>query len=130
MNGRDRRVRKVVALSPVIDWRKDSEVEPWEWLEGFTRQAFGNGYRFSTADWKRLTKGQIYNPATGMEKISPKKTLIFHAQDDLTVPFQPTADFCKKTGCPLVSPLTGGHLSLSLVNEPKFWQKIRGHLEG
>ncbi len=42
----DKRVKKVFALSPVIDWRVESKLEPMSFLESFTRQAFGQGYRF------------------------------------------------------------------------------------
>ncbi len=129
LNGRDKLVRKIVAISPVIDWRADSEAEPMDKLESFTRAGFGNAYRFKHQDFVKLTKGGFYNPATNRKLIDPGKTLIFHAQDDRFVPIGPAEKFSRDTGCRMVRLKEGGHLSLSIVNEPKFWRTIRNHFK-
>ena len=54
---RDKRVKKVVAISPVVDWRASSKGESLDWLERFVRDGFGEGYRFSHKDWKKLGEG-------------------------------------------------------------------------
>ncbi len=129
MNGKDKRVKKIVAFSPVIDWRVDSEVEPMDKLESFTREGFGNGYRFDHKDFAKLSIGKFYNPATNTSLIQPSKTLIFHADDDLVVPIEPAIKFAKETGCELVRLKEGGHLSLSILENPKIWRKVAKHLQ-
>lgn len=118
----DRRVRKAFSLSPVIDWRADSKVEPMDFLMRFTRAGFGNGYRFREKDWNKLLKGNFYNPVKQLRELDGKKIFIIYAKDDVYVPYKPTKSFCEKLGCKSILLKRGGHLSTSLI--PKFWPKI------
>lgn len=55
---RDKRVSRVIAFSPVIDWlAQEKTIEPIDWIGKFTRQAFGEGYRFTQTDWGKLKQG-------------------------------------------------------------------------
>jgi len=81
--GRDPRVTKVVCASPVVDWRDQiKHGETNSWTEKFTREAFGEAYRFSHKDWKKLDSGKFYNPVAHIPEINGHKTLIIHSKDD------------------------------------------------
>lgn len=111
----DPRVRKVVALSPVIDWRVESEAEPLIKLRDFTVNAFGNGYRVSKKYWERLRTGTFYNPYSVAESLPGKKILIIHPKDDAVVYAKTSDEFSKISGATCVIPKKGGHLSLSYI---------------
>lgn len=127
LNSRDRRVRKVIALSPVIDWRARSR-EPMGWVERFTHRAFGDAYRFSHRDWMKLASGKFYNPAAAPEEADGKKIMIVHAKDDMIVRLTPARKFATRTGAALVILPHGGHLSFSTIMRPAIWKKVRKFL--
>jgi alpha-beta hydrolase superfamily lysophospholipase len=122
---KDRRVKKVAVISPVIDWRVESKVEPLGWMEKFTKMAFGEGYRFTHANWQKLKTGKFYNPITEIKKLDKNKILIFHAQDDKIVYLKPSKEFSEKLGCEFIALKKGGHMSLSNAIRPEFWKKIK-----
>jgi alpha-beta hydrolase superfamily lysophospholipase len=121
------KVKKAVAFSPVVDWREEvhSKTEPMPWLEKFTRAAFGEGYRFNHLDWKKLEKGEIYNPASAIKKLDAKKIFIVHASDDKVVDTRSVKKFIKELGCDNIILRRGGHLSARNAMKPQFWRKIK-----
>ena len=124
------RVKKAVALSPVVDWRVESKVEPFEHLSRFMREAFGNGYRLDSSDFFKLKEGRFYNPVDEISNLSADKIMIYHAKDDEVVDFEPVKKFTKKLGCLFVPHKSGGHLSTSTIMTPRFWKKIKKFLDG
>jgi hypothetical protein len=58
----------------------------------YIREAFGNGYRISDANWRKLRNGTFYNPWHHRNEITPSKILMFHAKDDPHVPTSAAAD--------------------------------------
>jgi esterase/lipase len=124
---KNKQVKKVVAFSPVVDWReeKDNVVEPLDWMEKFIQEAFGGGYRFSHEDWKKLEQGKFYNPVEELKNIDAKKLFIIHADDDKIVGAPPVKYFVKKLGCQAIFLKKGGHLSARTVMKPEFWRKIK-----
>ena len=125
---RDERVRRVVAVSPVIDWRARTKAEPIEWMEKFTRSAFGGAYRFSHKDWMKLKKGEFYNPSAHVKGINGKKLFLIYAKDDKVVPYRPTMRFIKQAGANSMASKRGGHLSASTIMKPAIWRKVRKFL--
>lgn len=121
---RDARVSKVVALSPVIDWQAPSEDEPLDWLIGYIRAAYGNGYRVTDADWKKLGSGKFYNPIRHMKEIDGKKLLIFQSKDDRSVPWEPAKRFAEATGAKLVLKEAGGHAHSGMFSDPLIARRI------
>ena len=121
-------VKKVVALSPVIDWAKESKIEPLDWLGKFTKNAFGNGYRFSWKDWNKLKTGKFYNPVRHIGLIDPNKVFVIQAKDDEIVNPEATEVFAKKIGCKLLLLKTGGHLSFSSLTNSPLWTKVRNFI--
>ena len=127
--GKKRRASiKVIAVSPVVDWRSRSPEEPIETFYNAVKQEFGEAYRMSRRDWDKLKTGKFYNPAAHAEEIDGKKMLIFHAKDDNVVRFGSVKKFAKKTGARLVLRAKGGHLSTSILMKPNFWKIVRKFL--
>jgi pimeloyl-ACP methyl ester carboxylesterase len=127
----DPRVTKVIATGSVVDWReeKKSPAEPMEWLGRTVRDAFGEGYRFSDADWERLSNGELYNPANHIAELDPKKILLLHSIDDDVVLYEPVKRFAEEVRCQLITLKKGGHLgSKSLVRwgvRRKIWKFLK-----
>ena len=121
---RDPRVKKVVAVSPVVDWRAPSKAEPID-ERGYKlmKATFGNGYRFSLNHWKKLASGKFYNPVAHAAEIDGSKLFIFHAQDDESVRAREVVKFARTTGARLKLFKTGGHLSSGRI-VPKYWPQI------
>ncbi len=126
---KDKRIKKVVAFSPVIDWRKESKIETVDSLSKFTKIAFGNGYRFIDKNWNKLKSGKFYNPMNEVKSIDGKKIFIIHAKDDDVVYSKPSEKFAKLTGCKFILLKRDGHLSISNLILPKFWKEIKKFLE-
>lgn len=124
----DKRVTKIVAISPVVDWGIKSKSEPVDWFGKFLKQAFGEAFRFSQADWNKLKSGAFYNPCTIIKKINGKKLFIIHAKDDDVVTWKPVARFAESTNAKFLLLKKGGHLPLSILIQPKFFKQINKFL--
>ena len=116
-------IKKVITFSSVLDWRYENEtVEPISKLSKFVSEAFGNGYRIAKDGWKKIEKGELYNPATELEKIDGSKCLIIRAEDDDVVSIKPLKPFINKTGAKLNLVKKGGHLGMAVL-EKRFYKK-------
>jgi pimeloyl-ACP methyl ester carboxylesterase len=133
----DSRVNKVVANCPVTDWAILDRAEKMETTNAnyaaYIREAFGNAYRLSDANWEKLRDGTFYNPwhhrrEIQRSEIQASKVLIFHAMDDPHVPYSGSVRFAKETGVKLKALRTGGHTSTDLVVR-KYWTAIRRFFE-
>jgi dipeptidyl aminopeptidase/acylaminoacyl peptidase len=124
----DARVKKVIANCPVVDWAILAQEEKAETSNpnyaAYIREAFGNGYRLSDANWRKLRNGKFYNPAYYAEEIEPAKIMMFHAKDDPYVPYRTVKDFTDRTGVKLHSLKRGGHVSTEYIVQ-KYWQRIK-----
>jgi esterase/lipase len=130
LTSRDPRVKGVIAISPVVDWRARSRTESIDRMERFIKEAFYEAYRFTHKDWAKLKTGKFYNPVAHAREIEGKKIFMVHAKDDRVVSFGPVKKFAKQTGAALVILPRGGHLSSSLIMRPAIWKKIRKFLKG
>jgi dipeptidyl aminopeptidase/acylaminoacyl peptidase len=128
----DRRVQRAVANCPVVDWSILDKAENAETSQAsyarYIREAFGNAYRLSDANWNKLRTGTFYNPWQYRSEIEGSKLMIFHAKDDPNVPYRRTEQFAKITGATLKSLAHGGHLSTDWVVR-KYWLKIKRFFE-
>jgi pimeloyl-ACP methyl ester carboxylesterase len=125
---RDPRVERVVANCPVVDWSILDKAEKAETSKAnyadYIRQAFGNGYRLSDANWRKLRSGTFYNPWHHRNEIDGSNVLMFHAKDDPNVPYQTTKKFVEITGARLKTLKRGGHISTDYVTR-KYWVEIK-----
>ena len=125
----DKRVSKVVALSPVCDWSDDCGVEPLDELDAMTKLYYGEGYRLAKNAWKKLKKGDFYNPMTAIDRIDPTKVLIFHTEDDDVVSIASVERYAVVTDAKLLVSKDGGHLGVSEIMEPETWKEITKFLK-
>ena len=128
----DSRVTRVVANCPVVDWSILSDAEKAETSNPnyaeYIRQAFGNAYRLSDANWKKLRRGTFYNPWHHRNEIDASKVLLFHAKDDPNVPYERTREFAEITGSKLKTLQRGGHISTDYIMR-KYWREIENFLK-
>jgi len=124
----DPRVKRVVANCPVVDWGVLYKAEKAETSKSnyadYIRQAFGNGYRLSDANWNKLRSGSFYNPWYSRQEIDGSKVLMFHAKDDPNVPYKRSRLFAEVTGATLKSLSRGGHISTDYVVR-RYWAQIK-----
>jgi len=124
----DSRVQRVVANCSVVDWRILGKAEKAETSKEnyaqYIREAFGNGYRLSDANWNKLRSGTFYNPWHHRNEIDASKILMFHAKDDPNVPYGRTRRFAEITGAKLKTLQRGGHISTDFVTR-KYWTLIK-----
>jgi hypothetical protein len=116
-------------LSPdqVFDRAEKVETSRKNYAE-YIREAFGNGYRLSDANWEKLRSGTFYNPWHHRSEITPSKVMLFHAKDDPHVPYQGSQRFAELTGVTLKSLNSGGHVSTDYVTR-KYWPQIKNFFD-
>lgn len=126
---KDTRIKKVIAMSPVCDWRDDCGVEPLGELDYMTKLIYGEGYRLAKNAWKKLKKGDFYNPMTALKLIDGEKIYIFHAKTDDVVNIETVKRFAEVTGAELLITKSGGHMGLSEMMNPDTWKEIKKFLK-
>jgi dipeptidyl aminopeptidase/acylaminoacyl peptidase len=128
----DPRVKRAVANCPVVDWtilgseQKKETSNPS--YAAYIRAAFGNGYRLSGKNWKKLSHGKFYSPACHASEIQGSKLIMFHAQDDPYIPYQSVQDFARLAHTKLKLFRRGGHLSTDRIVR-KYWPQIEEFFE-
>ncbi len=125
---KDARVDKVVAIAPVVDWTAPSHDEPLDWLYGFFRDAFGEGYRLTKRNWKKLATGRFFQPIHQYDGYVGGKILILHNEDDRSVRSREVKAFAKRVGARYKGFKRGGHGGTGLYLEPKFKRSIDAFL--
>ncbi len=124
----DPRVKKVIANCPVVDWSILPKEEKLETSNAsyaaYIREAFGNGYRLSDKNWRKLYSGRFFNPAHHIQEITPSKIMMFHAEDDPYIPYKLVKRFAAQTGIKLKSLRRGGHAGTEYIVQ-KYWPQIK-----
>jgi pimeloyl-ACP methyl ester carboxylesterase len=124
----DPRVARVVANCPVTDWKilpssERVETSKENYAE-YIRQAFGNGYRLTDANWNKLQRGDFYSPWHHRHEITAFKVMIFHPKDYPNVPYEGSRRFAEATGATLKTLSKGGHIGTDYIVR-KYWRQIR-----
>jgi pimeloyl-ACP methyl ester carboxylesterase len=123
----DPRVKRVIANCPVVDWgilsREQKKETSNASYAAYIRAAFGNAYRLSDKNWKKLNNGKFYSPLHHADEITASKVMMFHAQDDPYIPYRSVQKFARLTRAKLKLLRRGGHLSTDLVVR-KYWRQI------
>lgn len=124
----DKRVRRAVAISPVVDWlSKEPSVEPLPKLQKFMVLAFGYGYRLAADGWQKIKTGNFYNPISVVKTLNKNKIYLIAAQDDEVVPISATKKFVRELGCQFTFLRKGGH-SLK-IRRADIWKRIEEFLK-
>src|SRR6202142_2180298 len=128
----DRRVTKVIANCPVVDWKILARAEKTETANAnyaaYIREAFGNGYRLSDQNWGKLRSGTFYNPAHHIRELTPSKIMIFHAKDDPYIPYKVVKRFAERVGIRLRTVSRGGHVRTDRIVQT-YWPQIKKFFE-
>jgi pimeloyl-ACP methyl ester carboxylesterase len=128
----DPRVNKAISNCPVVDWsilRNESGKETSNpSYAAYIREAFGNGYRLTAKNWKKLESGSFYNPIHHVREIDGSKVFIFHAKDDPYIPWQSVSDFANATGIRMRLLRRGGHLRTETVVHT-YWTQIKSFFD-
>lgn len=124
----DRRVFKVIANCPVVDWSLLGEEQEKETSNksypAYVREAFGNGYRLTDKNWKKLLRGDFFNPARHIGELNASKIMMFHAKDDPYIPWKQVDAFARRAGIRLNLLARGGHLSTTRIVQ-QHWPRIK-----
>jgi esterase/lipase len=128
----DRRVKRVIANCPVVDWsilRSALRAETTNRnYVAYLRDAFGQGYRLSEKNWNKLYSGTFFNPIHHADEIDPSKIMMFHAKDDPSIPWRTVDKFAKKAGVKLKLFARGGHGRTEFLVQ-KYWPEIKRFFE-
>lgn len=117
-------ISKVIALSPVIDWKAHSEAEPFDYFTYMVEEGFGEAYRTEMNAWKRLKSGKFFSPKHDANQIDTSRLFIVHALDDKVVPVTPLKEFSAKKKFKPLYIKKGGHFSTSSIMEKELWTKV------
>lgn len=121
-------VKKVIAVSPVIDWNALGEDEPFHEFVRYSCEGFGGAYRTKApSDWQKLLKTDFYNPLAHTKTMLGKKVFIIHAKDDTNVLVDPVIPFAEKNNASYYLKPHGGH-DLRL-DQLFIWKKIEVFLK-
>jgi len=127
----DHRVTRVVANCPVVNWSILDEAEKAETSKenyaDYIRQAFGNGYRLSDANWGKLRGGTFYNPWHHRSEIDGSKVLLSMPRM-IRMCHINAPEFAKLTGARWKSIKRGGHISTDCVVR-RYWVQIKKFFE-
>lgn len=128
----DRRVKRVIANCPVVDWsilRSALRAETTNRnYVAYLRDAFGQGYRLSEKNWNKLYSGTFFNPIHHAGEVDSSKIMMFHAKDDPSIPWRSVENFAKKTGVKLKLFARGGHGRTEFLVQ-KYWPEIKRFFE-
>lgn len=119
-------VNKIVALSPVVDYKKFNTQYPEEDLKHtgeFIERAFSNCYRYSKKNWQRMLDGLVIDVSQALTDENVKKIMVFQCEDDTSVNHVPVAEYAEKYNLTYKQFKTGGHFSFSRINE-RNWKLI------
>lgn len=118
-------VKKVIALSPVLDWGVEGEDEPFDSFVRYSQKGYSGAFRPKhLKDWEKLIKTDFYNPIAHTATIIGKKVFILHCKDDTNVPYEPVIPFAKKTGATYYLKPKGGHRGFNYLPHKFYWKKI------
>jgi pimeloyl-ACP methyl ester carboxylesterase len=125
LNSKHNKVRKVIALAPVIDFRVSGEGETFEDFVRFSHSGFGDAYRVKNkSDWNKLLLTDFYNPITMLDHIDPQKCFVIQALDDDVCPPENVKKLLSQISIQTYFKPKGGHLGTSNIPQLFFWKKI------
>lgn len=129
LNSKHPKVRKVIALAPVIDWRNCGAGETFESYVQFSEVGFGGAYRVKNKrDWNKFLQKDFYNPITMLDKINPKKCFIIQTLDDDSCPVENVEALEKLLPISIYYKQKGGHLGVRYILHKFYWRKTEAFL--
>lgn len=130
MASRDARIKKVICVSPLIDWLAPSDNnEDFERFNKLIKNTFGEAYRFAADSWDKVKTGKFFNPVNHTSEIDGKKVMIIHAADDTICRMQEAKEFASKINCQFIYLKKGGHMSANIAVRFRFYWAIKKFLK-
>jgi len=123
------KIKKVVTICPVVDWKDESGEESNDYLKNVIRQGYPGAYRFNEENWQKLINTSFFNPVDYINKFDSSKILSIHAKDDKIVMYSGVEKFMKKIGVQFITRKKGGHLSSSIIMNFFIFRKIKKFLD-
>ena len=128
----NKNISKIIALSPIVDI-KDHNKEKGEqdlfWLGGFIRRAFGQGYRFSERNWKKMSSGDLFNPPQEIAPEKAKNILIIYDKSDSATDYKKIEKYSLRNNIKTIELKKIGHVSFSKLSK-EILNKIVNFLQG
>jgi len=121
---KDKNVKKIVALSPVVNFKKHNtqyKEQDLQWLMKFIKLAFNRAYRFKNKNWDKMIKGKLFNPPLTLD--NNNKVLIGYGEQDKTVNHRSIKKYIDKNKIKYFYSKNKGHLSFSKINK-NMWKII------
>jgi len=115
-------VLKAFALSPVVDWSRKCRTEPLSRLKRYLRKGYGEAFRFTDEDWKKIGQKGFYNAVGHTDSVDGSKLAIVQAKDDDAVRFEPVQRFARSVGCSFTLLNEGGHFGVSSLMQPSIYR--------
>lgn len=105
------KINKIIALSPIVDFNNANN-QNLPRLGNFIKNAFGQGYRFTASNWKKVISGNLLNPIVIKPK-DRKKITIFYDKKDKEIDYKQILAFATKYKLKLKMLSGPGHISFS-----------------
>lgn len=135
---KSKEVNKIIAASPVTDWRTHNNLK-WEEEDlsqtfNFIQRAYNNLWRMKEKDFKRLEKGSVdLNPADYIEILKNKNVFLIHSRDDASVSYHRSEELYKelikgKGDHKLFLTNNDKHVTQQFFDLPKYYNEIKSWL--
>ena len=105
-------------------WIRLRKRKPQRRTAEYIREAFGNGYRLSDANWDKLRGGAFYNPWHHRTEIDASKVLMFHTKDDPNMLTSGPSNLRRSQASSSRRLPRGGHISTDYITR-KYWPQIK-----
>jgi len=125
-------IKKIVAFSPIVDLTTHNDSgneQDLLWLGDFIKKAFGMGYRYDDAQWKKMAEGKLFNPPQKIDNARAGDILLFYGAKDSEVEPDKIEKYAEKNGINAIADQNQGHLSFSKISE-KMWDETISWLAG
>lgn len=115
---KNKKISKIVSLSPIVNFKThdNSEEQDLIWLGSFIQRAFFNAYRFSIKDWKKMMKGELFNPVQKLPADLAKKLMIFYDESDPVIDYRQIEEYISANNIKFFKVNGVGHLSFSKLS--------------
>lgn len=104
------KISKILAFSPLITFA----TELYQ-LEHFMRVGFGEGYRFTNENWKRMASGKLFSPPTKINAGRRESVFVVYDSSDTTIDVQTIETYVKENNIAVMKTNGIGHLSFSKI---------------
>lgn len=118
------KISKIIAFSPLITF----STELYQ-LEHFIRVGFGEGYRFTNDNWKRMASGKLFSPPAKINTARRESILVVYDFSDATIDPKTIETYVKENNIAVMKTNGIGHLSFSKIPQETWEDAIKWLLQ-